>query len=177
LPADGLRIDGFDTVTSVVALGNYLAVLSASGQRSTQVFAIEADGFASVRARASAPELAYLLAEIVGAIHHTLQPYGYLMAHAGQGVFICASNGPLPLDPEEVESEIQSLLDDAGCVFDNGDPMDIVIAVGQPIQPGLVKTLGTDALFHRVMSRARAKADARTDSPRRPNIRPVPNVR
>ncbi len=169
-----LHIAGLDTIIGVTALGNYLTALSVSGQLSTQVFAIKADGFVNIEARSTIEERTYFIAEIVRAIHTVLQPYGYLMAQFTPGVFICSSNCALPLDPETVESEIQSLLDDSNCVFDTGAPMEVDIAMGSPIQPGLVGTLGIDAFFDRVVSRAKARAVAKSSLTRQPNIRTVP---
>jgi CheY-like chemotaxis protein len=174
---DELWINGIETITSLVALGNYLEALSPSGRHSMQVFAIEAFGFASIKVRASSAEHALLLAEIVGAIHVTLQPYGYLMAQAGPGLFVCVTSNPTTLDPEYTESEIQSVLDDKDCVFDHGEPMDVVIAVGNPIKPGLIKKIDVNALFNRVVARAKARAVANTAASRGPNIRPTPNSR
>ncbi|MBA3911252.1 MAG: hypothetical protein C0524_15605 [Rhodobacter sp.] len=175
--ADELKIDLTDNITELVALGNYLTALSASAQQSIQVFAVKASGFALVLRRASAAERNYILAEIASAIHSVLRPQGYLMAYAGQGTFICVSNSSLPANPDLVESEIQDSLDEKDCVFDNGAPVDIVIAVGHPIQPGLVNAVGVEDLFSRVVSRAEAKAKAIISAPERPNIRQMPNVR
>ncbi len=173
---DPLLIAGLDTILGVTALGNYLKALSASGQLSSQVFAIEAEGFAGIEARASIAERTYFIAEIVRAIHAVLQPYGYLMAHFQPGIFICISNCAVPLDPEAVEGDVQSLLDESNCVFDSGSPMEVDIAMGQPIQPGLVGTLGIDAFFERVVSRAKARAVAKASLHRQPNIRLVPKI-
>lgn len=163
-------------VVSVMALGNYLAALSTSGLHSTQVFAIEVDGFAAVSAKASASDRSYALTEIADTIATVLKPHGYLMAYAEQGCFLCVSNSPSLHDPEYMESEMGSIFDDKLCVLDSGDPVDIDFAVGQPLQPGIVKTQGAAFLFDRAIARAQARANARRTSPRPPNICWIPDV-
>lgn len=175
--ADEIKFDLNDNITELVALGNYLTALSASAQQSMQVFAVKANGFVRVLKRASAAERNYILAEIASSIDSVMRLHGYLMAYSGQGTFICASNSSLPANPELVESEIQDVLDEKDCVFDNGAPVDIVIAVGYPIQPSLVKVVGVDNLFSRVVSRAVARAKAISNSHEGPNIRQMPSTR
>lgn len=169
-------IVGVKNVVPVTALANYLAALSTSGLLSSQVFAVESDGFAEICSKASGQERNYVLTEIAESIATVLKPQGYLIAHAEEGCFVCVSNSPNPPDLEYMESEIGVVFDEKLCALDNGDPVDISFAVGQPLQPGMVKSQGAAALFERAIARAKARAQAHRESPRQPNIRWMPDV-
>ncbi|AZL60772.1 response regulator [Tabrizicola piscis] len=169
-----LWVDGLDNIISLVALGNYLTVLSSNGQHSTRVFAVDANAVTGQDALAGGPEYTELLTQVARAIDATLGPHGYLMACARPGEFLCVSNSTALPEPEVIESEIQALLDEKILTFDDGDLMDVVIAVGDSILPGLVKAKDVDALFNRVIGRAKARAQAQDDSLKQPNIRPLP---
>ncbi len=170
-----LQVDGVDSLISFVALGNYLTVLSSNGQHSTRVFAVDANAVGGKQTGGIGPEHNDLLAQVACAIDETLGPHGYLMACARPGEFICVSNSTALPEPEVIESEIQSLLDEKPLSPDGGDMTDIVVAVGDPILPGLVRANDVDALFNRVIGRAKARAQTQDESHKQPNIRRLPN--
>lgn len=164
--SEPISIEGFDAIVDYPALGNYLAQLSRAGQSGSQVLAVKMDQIAAIHERASRAEFLHALCEVAKAVLQVININGGLMAYAGNGVFVIISHTPDMVSSIEYEAEIQSLLADRPLQFDNGDVLDIVISLGNPIRPSFSKTQGVRRTFDRAIGRAEKRALRRQDDQR-----------
>lgn len=158
--SDPERIEGVEDLVDYSALGNYLGQLSRAGVLSSQVIAVTIDRIDALFARSSSDEVIYALVEVASAVRDAFRIYGCLMAYAGAGTFVVIAHNPNLLQSVEIETEIQTQLDDRNAEFDNGDAMDLEISVGNAIRPNPCMT----QWFHRIFERAIVRAGNRADS-------------
>lgn len=171
--SDAVMVKGVKDVVDCTALTNYLAQLSRAGLVGTQVIAITIDQIESIYVRASTDEFHYALAEVADAASHMLSAAGHLMAYFGNGTFIVVSN-KASMDPSlDLETDIQHLLDEKNTEYDNGDPLDIEISIGNPIRPNTSKTQGAMKTIDRAIARAENRKQRKRGQPRPINIRMV----
>ncbi len=154
-----VQIDGISGLVDYPSLKNYLKQLSRTGRLGSQIVAIKVDNIDKIHERARTEELTYALTDVAESIADTLRSQGLLMANAGGGLFVCTSNTPNLIDPVDLESEIQSLLDDKQSAYDDGIPMDIEVSVGMPIRPGLHTSSDPDGVLDRAIARAVSRAE------------------
>ena len=168
---DAVHIEGIKNFIEYSALGNYLTQLSHAGLVGSQVLAFKIDRIGAIYARASTEEFFYALTEVADAISDALSASGYMMAYAGNGTFVVVSN-KADLEPSGgLESKIQNSLDEKITEYDNGDPLDIEISIGNPLRPNMSKTQRIRKTFDRAIARAENRVLKKRNEPRRPNIR------
>ncbi len=168
---DAIHIDGIKNFIEYSALGNYLTQLSHAGLVGSQVLAFKIDRIGAIYARASTDEFFYALTEVADAIGDALRASGYMMAYAGNGAFVVVSN-KADLEPSGgLESKIQNAIDEKNTEYDNGDPLDIEISIGNPLRPNMSKTQRIRKTFDRAIARAENRVLKKRNEPRRPNIR------
>lgn len=148
-----VQITGFPSLISYDALGNYLLQLSKAGLAGSQVLAVKIHRIDAIHAKASPQEFAYALGEVADAISGALTTQNIMMAYAGNGAFLLVL-GRTGCTSSELELEIQNLLDDKGTEYDNGDPLDLDISIGNPIVPRLNTTHPARDIFERALARA-----------------------
>lgn len=169
--SEEVRIEGVKDLIGYEALGNYLSQLSRAGIAGSQVVAIRIDRIKAIYARASTEEFLYALNETADAISDALRVYGYMMAYAGNGTFVVVS-GKAPMEPSAaLETEIQNRLDERDTEYDNGDPLDIEISIGNPIRPSTSMSQRVRKTFDRAIARAEKRVLKKKNEPRPPNIR------
>lgn len=170
--SDEVQLDGVNDLIEYTALSNYLTQLSNAGIAGSQVMAMKIDRIESIFARASRGEFLYALTEVAGAISDTLRINGYLMmAYAGHGTFFAVS-GKATIEPAiKLETEIQCSLDDLNLEYDNGDPLDIEISIGNPLRPSTSNTQRVKRTFARAIARAENRVLKKRSQPRLPTIR------
>jgi hypothetical protein len=96
-----------------------------------------------------------------------------MMAYAGNGTFVVVS-GKATLEPSaELEIEIQDLLDEKNSEYDNGDPLDIEVSIGNPLRSSTSKTQRIRKTFDRAIARAENRVLKKRNEPRPVNIRLV----
>lgn len=157
--SDEIRIEGVKDLIPYIALKNYLTQLTRAGLGSSQVMAIKIDQIETIYSKASSEEFIYALTEVADAISDTLRTNGYMMAYAGNGTFVVVS-GKATLEPSTgLETEIQNLLDEKYTEYDNGDPLDIEISIGNPIRPSLSKTQRIRKTFDRAIARTENRVE------------------
>jgi len=93
------------------------------------------------------------------------------MSYIGDGNFIIVSNKPNLETSGELESEIQNTLDEKNSEYDNGDPLDIEVSIGNPIRPNTSEAQMIEETFKRAIARAEARVAIRQNEPRPVNIR------
>jgi len=145
--SDKRHIDGIENLIRHAALGNYVAQLSRAGLAGSQVFAIKIDTIEKIYARASLDDFQYALTEAADAIRDVFKVGGYMMAYAGDGIFMLVSHDATLVPFIDFETEIQSLLDEKNTEYDNGEPLDIEISVGNPIRPSIGKVQRVQKTF------------------------------
>lgn len=170
---DKIEIEGVEHMTEYAALGNYLTQLSRAGLVSSQVFAVKIDEVEAIYARSSSEEFIYALTEVADAISDVMRSSGYMMAYAGNGAFVVISN-KATLEPSVgLEVEIQDALDERNLEYDNSDPLDIEISIGNPMRPNTSKNQRIRRTFDRMIARAESRALRKRSEPRSLNIRLV----
>jgi CheY-like chemotaxis protein len=135
--SDEIEIEGIRNLIPYATLTNYLVLLSQTSVASSQVVAIGVDRIKAIYERATTGEFVYALTEAAGAIGAALATNGYLMAYAGNGTFIAVINDPSLERCFWLETVILNWLDKRDTEYDNGDPLDIEVSVGNPIRPVL----------------------------------------
>lgn len=171
--SDEVRIEAVENLIEYTPLKNYLTQLSRAGVASSQVVAIKIDRIEAIYARASAEEFIYALSEASDAISGALRTSNYMMAYAGNGTFVVVTGKATLESSNGLETEIQNLLDERDPEYDNGDPLDIEIAIGNPIRPSTSKTQRIRKTFDRAIARAENRVVRKQNEPRPPNIRLV----
>lgn len=165
VPVD-VQVEGVKDLIDKQVMKNYLNQLSRAGSQGTQLLAIKVDNITTIRTKGLVCEVRYALTEVAEAISATLSAHGLLMAWAGNGLFVCASNSTALFEPTEIECAIQGTLDDRELVFDDGSPMDLEVSVGAPILPASANPHGAD----KVIERAIASAENRSQAKGKPTI-------
>lgn len=168
--SDEIEIEGVKDLIAYKALGNYLTQLSRAGITGSQILAIRIDQIETIYARASTEEFLYALTETADAIGAVLRIHRYMMAYAGTGTFVVVSSKATLEPSAELEAEIQNCLDERATEYDNGDPLDIEVSIGNPIRPSTNITERVRKTFDRAIARAEIRALKKQKEPRPPNI-------
>jgi PleD family two-component response regulator len=171
--SEEIQIEGIDALIGYDVFRNYIAQLSRAGLASSQVIAVKINDIETIYAKASADEFLYTLTEVADAVSNSIKTQGYMMAYAGNGTFLVVSNKASMESSVEMEAEIQSFLDERDTEYDNSDPLDIEVAIGNPIRPSFNKSKHSRNTFARAIARAESRALRKQCEPRLPNIRLV----
>lgn len=171
--SDEIRIEGGTNFIGYAALKNYMTQLSRSDIATSQVVAIKIDPIKAIYARASSEEFLYVLTETADVINETYCTDGYLMAYAGNGTFVVVSGKAALERSAKHETKIQDLLAERDTEYDNGDPLDIEISIGNPLRPSVCKTQRIRKTFDRAIARAENRVVSKKNEPRLPYIRLV----
>jgi hypothetical protein len=113
--------------------------LSRAGLAGSQVIAVMINVIETIYEKASTDEFLYALTEVAEAISDSTKTNVYTMAYAGSGIFLAVSNTASMESSVGMEAKIQSFLDERDSEYDNSDPLDIEVAVGNPLRPSLNK--------------------------------------
>lgn len=165
------QIAGVKELIDNVSLTNYLKQLARAGLLGSQVIAIKVDNIEKIHDRASTDEFTRALTEVAEAISDTLGAQGFLMADAGNGLFVCASSGPDLLVHEDLETAIQSLLDESDAAYGDGTPMDIEVSVGKSVRSATSTSNDVDKVLDRAVASAENRVQQKRNAPRQPTIR------
>ena len=168
---DAIQIETAADLIDYAALANYLAQKSRSGVGASQVIAVQIDRVGVICSRASVKEFNSALAEVADAADETLRASGYLMAYAGRGIFIIVTNATTSFSGLEIETTVQSLLDNKNLEYDSGDPLDIEVSIGNPIQPNVGSLDDVTLTFEQAIALAEYRFAAKRTGPRPLNIR------
>ncbi len=171
--ADELCLADIKGVIEYTALGNYLSQLSRAGLAGSQVLAVKINQIDAIYAKASTDEFLYALTEVADAVGDALKTIGCMMAYTGNGVFVIVSSKPTMEPSFELETEIQNLLDEKDSQYDNGDPLDIDVSVGNPLRPNASKAHRVLKTFDRAIARAENRAIKKSTELRSVNLRRV----
>jgi CheY-like chemotaxis protein len=171
--AEELHVRGVEHLISYTALSNYLTQLSRAGIASTQVVAVKIDRIEAIHSRASTEEFLYALAEVADMIGEVFGIYGCMMAYAGNGAFVVVSGKATMESSIGLEGEIQVLLDEKESEYDNGDPLDLDISMGNPIRPSPGMTQRIRKTFDRAVARAESRVQKKRCDPLARSIRLV----
>ncbi|MDO9217124.1 MAG: hypothetical protein Q7U14_07615, partial [Lacisediminimonas sp.] len=73
----------------------------------------------------------------------------------------------------ELEREIQNVIDENDTEYDDGNPLDIEVSIGNPIRPNRSEPQGIRETFDRAVARATSRASTKKSETRPISIRPV----
>jgi PleD family two-component response regulator len=152
--SDEIKIEGVTDLIGYAALKNYLAQLSHSGIAASQVVAIKINSIEKICEQASEEEFLYALTETADAISKTFNTDSYMMAYSGNGTFVVVSGKATLEQSAGLETKIQSLIDERDTEYNNGDPLDLEITIGNPLRPSTSKTQRIRKTFDRAIARA-----------------------
>lgn len=150
---------GAGVVVDYTTLTSHLTEMTEAGVMASQVVAVKIDQIDQILARASSEEFLYALTETAEAIGEVFRAFGCLMAYAGRGTFVVVS-GKAHLEPSIlVESEVQRRLDERNLEYDNGDPLDVDVSIGNPIRPPVTRIRRIARTCDRAIARAESRAN------------------
>ena len=171
--SEPILVGGNENLIDFTSLNNYIKQSSRAGIAASQVIAIKVDRIGDIYARASSEEFAYALQEVAHAVNEVLRTRGGLISYPGNGIFVVLSNSATPLTSGEIEAEVQHLLDEKNSEYDCGDPLDIEVSIGSPIQPNFGDANDVTKLLARAVARAETRSRTKHDRPPAVNIRRV----
>lgn len=161
---DPIMLETCDRLILPFSLGNYLSQLSRSRLDTCIIFAVRISDIGALYAKSQSHEFAIALAEVVDAVSHVVNNPNLLMSYEGDGTFLCIIQGAEPPSWPEIEDEVHAQLHKGGAVFDDGTPMDLTLAIGNPIAPNASRNQRVKKTFDRAIDRAlmREKSKGRT---------------
>ena len=169
--SDAIFIDGVKDLIGFESAKNYLRQSTRAGLAASQVMAVKIDGVKYIYDRARTEEFIYALSEVALAVIELVRRYGGLISYAGSGLFLVISSSSVQLDSRELESEVQTLLDEKNSEYDDGTPMVLEVSIGNPIQPSFGDFRGVSRTLERAIARAESRSETKGDQPCPVNIR------
>ncbi|MDP2081194.1 MAG: response regulator [Pseudotabrizicola sp.] len=162
---------GVENFIDINALKNYLTQSSRAGLAASQVIGVKIDWVERIQSKALPEEMGHALRDIADAINEVLRTNLSFLSYAGNGTFIALSNSAALLSSSEIEAEVQYVLDEKNTEYDNGDPMDIEISIGNPIRPDCNDIAEVPRSIIRAVARAESRSIAKRDAKPTINIR------
>ncbi|MFK7835306.1 MAG: PleD family two-component system response regulator [Sulfitobacter sp.] len=151
---DPLRISHVERLILPFSLGNYLSQLSRRQLNTCSIFSVRLMDVGLLYASAKTHEFAYALSMIVDGIAKVVECPRMLMAYEGEGSFLCITQAAVPFDWPDVEYAIQDQLDAHTLPLENGWPMGLTVAVGNPVTPNASSNQRVKRTFDRARERA-----------------------
>ncbi|MEW9921366.1 PleD family two-component system response regulator [Marimonas sp. MJW-29] len=149
-----VRLVGAEKLILPFALGNYLSQLSRRYLDDCSIFALRITDIDHVFASCKTHEYARALAGMVSAVNRVVACPNLLMAYEGDGMFLCITQGKEPPAWPEIEDMILEALSEENICFDDGHPIRIDIAVGNPVTPNASRNQRVKKTFDRAKDRA-----------------------
>lgn len=168
--SENVQIEGFPGLITYNALGNYLLQLSKAALAGSQVLAVKIDQIERIHMRGSSQEFSYALTEVADAICGAFETKSNMFAYAGNGSFLVVQSKDASVQAIDLELQVQNLLDEKDTEFDNGDPMDLDVSIGNPIAPSINSTLPAWDTFDRAISRAESRMAQKRQHPTCPDV-------
>ncbi|MEM6941782.1 MAG: response regulator [Pseudomonadota bacterium] len=161
--ADPVRIAKVDQLILPFSLGNYLSQLSRRRLDGCHIFSVRLLDVGMLYASAKTHEFALGLKQVVQAVTQVVHCPRLLMAYQGEGTFICITQCEEAPAWPEVEERVQDMLNKSAQTLENGWPMGLIVAIGNPITPNASSNQRVKKTFDRAVERAlhREKAKSR----------------
>ena len=166
-----MEIEGITNLVSYRALQNYLTQLSDAGIAGSQVVALKIDNAESILSKASPEEFLYAITETAEALNAALISHQHMMAYVGKGLFVVVSSKATMESSVPLEVEVQGFLDEKQIEYDNGDPLDVEVSIGNPIRPSGHRTQRNMHTFDRAIARAERREEKKRDDKPAPSLR------
>lgn len=161
------RLAGAKHVILPTALGNYLSQLSRNRLDSSTLFAARISGISDHFRQTSTHEFARLLTCAAQSLHSVSGSAHLLMSYEGDGLFMCIAQGTTAPVWPAIEFEVNADLEDQPAHFDDGSPMLIELAVGNPVSPNASRTQRVKKTFDRARERLAQREGVRERTTRR----------
>lgn len=151
---DPVRLAHVDQLILPFSLGNYLSQLSRSRLEGCHIFSVRLADIGMLYSSAKTYEFAAALAQVVEAVAEVVTCPRLLMAYQGDGTFLCITQcEDAPAWPE-VEDLVQERLNADARLLENGWPMGLTVAIGNPISPNASSNQRVKKTFDRAVERA-----------------------
>ena len=152
--ADPVRLARVDQLILPFSLGNYLSQLSRRRLEGCNIFAVRLPDVGMLYASAKTHEFASALTQVVQAIAGVVDCPRLLMAYQGNGTFVCITQCEEAPAWPEVEELVQDRLNEDARLLENGWPMGLNVAIGNPISPNASSNQRVKKTFDRAVERA-----------------------
>lgn len=152
--SDPVRLARAEQLILPFSLGNYLSQLSRRRLDGCSIFAVHMTDVGMLYASSKTHEYASALQQVYQAIVSVVDCPRLLMAYQGDGTFICITqDDEVPVWPE-VEEQVQDRLNEEARLLENGWPMALNVAIGNPISPNASSNQRVKKTFERAIERA-----------------------
>ncbi|WP_299872150.1 response regulator [uncultured Sulfitobacter sp.] len=151
---DSVRLANIDQLVLPFSLGNYLSQLSRRRLDTCSIFAVRIENMDSLFAECNTRELAVALSEVSEAVTDVVDCPKLLTAYDGDGTFLCITQQAQSLVWPEIEDRVHALLGEGAAMFEDGSPMNICVAIGNPIPPNASRNQRVKKTFDRAIGRA-----------------------
>ena len=166
-------VSGTKDLIDFKSFRNYIKQMSRSGLAATQIIAIKIDRIANIHSQTSSAEFIYALTEVAHSIVYALQTRSSVTSYAGHGLFVSLARTTVPLDANQIESDIQQVLDEKGSAYDSGAPLDLEVSAGTPALPHFTDSSDVSLLIERVIARAEHRSASKGGERGHLNIRQI----
>ncbi|MBM1817348.1 response regulator [Sulfitobacter pseudonitzschiae] len=150
-------ITGLPNFISYKALGNYLSQLSTAALGATQVIALKINDIQMIHERASTQGFLFALREVGEALCVVFPDHSNMMAYAGSGRYVIVQGRKTDVRAAELEMEVKKALDEKNIKFDNGNPMDLNVSIGNPVVARVNSKQPSWDIFDRAIARAESR--------------------
>jgi CheY-like chemotaxis protein len=152
--SDTIGLGNVPQVILPFSLGNYLSQLSRNRIDACQVFAVHLEEIETLYAECNTHEYVVALGQVARAVTQVADYPHMLMAYNGSGDFLCITQGDKLPEWPDIEDRIMDVLRDAELRFDDGRPMALSVAAGNPVTPFASRTQRVKKTFDRAIDRA-----------------------
>ena len=160
-----VMIPGFDRGIEYLALQNYMLTLGIKGSYAVSAFAITIRNAGVIYRKSTPLSFMNMLADVASIIEDTLKTEQALIAYAGNGVFVVASNGLSGIDCEELEAEINLGIESFESIY-LADRLPVPqVRVGEVVRNSIFSRERSARILERAISAAQDKPEAKTRKP------------
>ena len=155
-------IPGFERSVEYLALENYLLMLGNKRMYSTAAFAISVKNAAAFFKKASPSGFVNMLGDVASAISDAVKAEQMMIAYAGAGNFVAVLSQPLSTDRFELESMIQSGIEDFASFY-AADRLPVPqIKVGDQARTSFFGLFNPTSILDHAVNLAQSRQDAKT---------------
>lgn len=127
--------NGIDSLVDLKTFKKQFSLLSQPDLDKSSILAIKILEVEVIYLKSTLEEFYFALTEVVHSIICIFNTDCKSVAYAGNGIFFVLSNKCLLKSSLSHEIEIQKFIDSKNLEYDNSDPLNIIISVGNPIWP------------------------------------------
>lgn len=157
-PSDLRRLAGPRSLVDQKALSSHLSLLSPIEAANTQVLAVKIDRADAILTRVKWARYISILNDVAAALDGRFGANRLVMAYAGGGTFLLATDRCKLRPSEELESDINGLLCGNSSNSCSTEPGALTVSVGKPVQPRGTKEQRSESSFVRAIALVNSRA-------------------